>query len=582
VVSRILNRVQRGWMRRGLAVFHSPLYRLPFPRAELEVGLQSQRSDFARWYLEDREIVPAKAFQVPHAVGWGDLARVHTPAWLDALTHAETLGAVFALPPAEVPVDALLQTARLATGGTLAAARWTLRTKRPVLNLLGGFHHAARNHGGGFCAVNDVAVAVARLRADRAFSGKVVVLDLDAHPPDGTADCLEDDEDRWMGSLSGTSVPVPAWVDETVLAPGTGDADYLAALDRLLARMPRGALAFVLAGGDVLAGDRFGNLGLSLEGVRARDLRVRAALDGTPSAWLAAGGYSRDAWRALAGTAVALALNSRRPIPDTYDPLSAKFRLLSAGLGGNELTDASSEYAEIEEELGIRPARRHTLFLGYYTASGVELAFARFGVLEHLARLGYSDLRISLDDVGPGDRLRVFGTHAEKEHLLAEVVEEKQVLEGRDILFVHWLTLRHPIVPFDAHRPPLPGQDAPGPGLSHEAGEFLLATARRLGLSGVAFRPSWYHMAFTAKAHYRFTDAARQGRFLALVRDVSHLPLREATLAVAQGRVRMNGAPYAWEADVMVQWLDGSADVSAEAGAEATRVHFTVEPGPVG
>jgi acetoin utilization deacetylase AcuC-like enzyme len=368
-VSSLLNRAQRWWLGQGLAVYHSPSYRLPLPRGDGATGLEPRRADFAYWYLLDRQVVPASACHGARAVRWSELLRVHTPEWLDALTRAETLAGVFALSASEISVDGLLHALRCACGGTLAAARRTLRTHQPALNLLGGFHHAARNHGGGFCAVNDVAVAVAALRMEDGFKGHVAVLDLDAHPPDGTADCLDGDPSRWMGSLSGTSAPLPAWVDETVLPPGTGDAAYLEALDGLLARMPRADLVFVLAGGDVLAGDSLGNLGLSLEGIRRRDLAVRAALKGTPTVWLAAGGYSPDAWRALAGTAMALELGSRRPISRRYDPLAARFRALSRGLLREELgPDEQAENELIEVELGIRRAPARQLFLGYYTA----------------------------------------------------------------------------------------------------------------------------------------------------------------------------------------------------------------------
>src|SRR4030095_9273029 len=117
-----------------------------------------------------------------------------------------------------------LATVRLAVGGTVDAAREALRHKCATLNLLGGFHHAAPSHGGGLCAVNDIAVAIASLRAD-GFDGKIAVLDLDAHPPDGTAECLRGDDQCWIGSLSGS-----AWGDhgaDDVLVSQAGDARYL-------------------------------------------------------------------------------------------------------------------------------------------------------------------------------------------------------------------------------------------------------------------------------------------------------------------------------------------------------------------
>src|SRR5207245_5704705 len=195
-------------------------------------------------------------------------------------------------------------------GGRAGARRRLRSIASRRLDLLGGFHHAGRARNGGFCAVNDVAVAVAALRHD-GFGGRVVVLDLDADPQDGIADCLAGDGAVWIGSISGSDWGSLPGVDETVLPERAGDAEYLAALEALLLRMPEARLAFVLAGGDVLAGDPLGKLALSLEGARERDLRVADALVRLPAAWLSAGGYPPDAWRASPGPGLALATRSR-------------------------------------------------------------------------------------------------------------------------------------------------------------------------------------------------------------------------------------------------------------------------------
>jgi hypothetical protein len=120
--------------------------------------------------------------------------------------------------------------------------------------------------------------------------------------------------------------------------------------------MPRPELAFVIAGGDVLAGDRFGQLGLSLDGARERDLLVASELEGVPSVWLPGGGYTRKAWKVLAGTGMALAAGSLEPIPEDYDPLSARIARVSGQLSPSDLGDAGELTAEdLEEALGLRP-----------------------------------------------------------------------------------------------------------------------------------------------------------------------------------------------------------------------------------
>jgi acetoin utilization deacetylase AcuC-like enzyme len=569
----------RAWLhRREVAVYYDPRYRLPLSSLESAVGMEPRRADFAAWWLRECHAVPKDALRAPRRATYDELARVHRPELLESLGRPEALAHIFGVDPSDVPLDEVMNTVRLATGGTLAAARETLRSKRPALNLLGGFHHAAPAVAGGFCPVNDVAVALAALRAD-GFTGRVVVLDLDAHPPDGIAACLAGEERAWVGSLSGSDWgPLPG-VDETVLAEGTGDGAYLEALAALLGRMPRPHLAFVIAGGDVLAGDRFGKLGLSLAGARERDLTVAAELEGVPSVWLPGGGYTAASWRVLAGTGMALALASRDPIPDDYDPLGARFTRVAGGIASTDLTEDAAELTaeDLEEALGLRP-QRQKLLLGFYTASGLEHALYRYGVLEQLERLGYRQFRAAFEATALGDRVRLFGEADGAEHLLVELVLERRRVEGADVLYVHWLSLRNPRAGFSDKRPRLPGQEVPGLGLAREAGTMLARMAVRLGLAGVVIRPAHYHTAYVARHEFAFVDPSRQGRFEALVRDTAGLPLRDVIAAFADGRVRMNGEPYAWEPDEMVYWLRESPAEPGEVERERERVSFALAP----
>ena len=102
--------------------------------------------------------------------------------------------------------------------------------------------------------------------------------------------------------------------------------------------------------------------------------------------------------------------------------------------------------------------------------------------------------------------------------------------------------------------------------------------AERLELEGIVFRPANFHTAWQTRGAFRFVDAARQGRFEALVRDLGGLPLLEIARAMAEGRVRMNGAAYAWEADEMARWLREHPADEATAAAERERVRFTLAP----
>jgi acetoin utilization deacetylase AcuC-like enzyme len=585
-------------------VYYDPAYRLPLPAFEGQAGVEPRRADYVVWYLREKRVLQRRDLRTPTRIGYEALSRVHTAEFLESLTLPETLARIYAAEPSEVPVDELLASVRLACGGTLGAARDALARGGPAVNLLGGFHHAAPDRGGGLCPVNDIAVAIAALRSE-GLAGRVVVLDLDAHPPDGTAACLGGDPDVWIGSLSGSDWGGAPGVDETVLPPGTEDEPYLGALDQMLgrmrARMPAPALAFVLAGGDVLRGDLFGRLALSLDGARRRDLRVAEALAGVPSVWLPGGGYHPDAWKVLAGTVMALVRRTRRPVPPGYDPLHARFAWIAAGLGPEHLSGSDAEITDedLADSLGL--SRSHRRLLHYYSAEGVEYGLFRYGLLSFLGRLGYEHFRIALGrNASGGEFVRVYARsspttmgHREGsprdagrtggpgvEHLLVDCAVERMPVEGHDVLYLHWLTLRNPRAHFSDERPRLPGQEVPGLGVSREIIEVLGLMAQRLGLEGLAFRPSWYHTAYPGRHRFRFIDPARQGRFEALMRDLAGVPLRAASEAIATERVLLDGQPYRWEADAMVYLLAGPPVPADDARIVAARdaCHFVLLP----
>jgi acetoin utilization deacetylase AcuC-like enzyme len=556
------NSVRRWVHGRNLAVWYAPEYRWPMSALEARTGFEPRRADFALWFLLDNRVLLRRNLRTPRRAEYHEMARVHTPDLLESLGMPQTLARVFSLDAGDVPVDETMRTVRLACGASIDAAREMLSEVNPqklgrrAINLLGGFHHARPDVAGGFCPVNDVAVAVAAVRAE-GFRGRVLVLDLDAHPSDGIAACLLRDPAYWIGSISGSRWVSLQNVDEIVLQERARDEVYLAALDELLGRMPEGELAFVIAGGDVLAADPIGCLGLTLEGCRERDLRVADALFRVPSVWLPAGGYTQAAWKVLAGTGLALGVRSRTPVPESYDPLVAKFSAIARSLVPENLGVPSAGMDDIAEQLGIPTARRN-LLLGFYSAEGLEHALERYGVLAHLRRISYGPFRTELRDEGVGQSARLIDVPSGQ--TLIETVLERREVAGAQVLYVHWLALRNPRARFSPERPQLPGQEVPGLGLAREIGEMLVQMAARLGLEGLAFRPAAYHLAFRGKETMRFVDPGRQGRFEALIELLKGMPLTEATRAVAEGRVLLDGAPYQWEADEMVKWLEPRAD----------------------
>ncbi|WP_137929517.1 histone deacetylase family protein [Mesorhizobium comanense] len=190
--------------------------------------------------------------------------------------------------------------ARLATGGTVLAARLALR-HGIACNTAGGSHHARRAQGAGFCTFNDVAVASLTLLAEGAAQN-ILVVDLDVHQGDGTADILAGDPRVFTFSMHGDrNYPVRKIASDldVALPDGTADDAYVERLAAILPELSARAdwdIVFYNAGVDVHAEDRLGRLALSDNGLRCRDEMVIGHFRklGIPVCGVIGGGYSTD------------------------------------------------------------------------------------------------------------------------------------------------------------------------------------------------------------------------------------------------------------------------------------------------
>ncbi|MDO9711499.1 histone deacetylase family protein [Paracraurococcus lichenis] len=142
-------------------------------------------------------------------------------------------------------------------------------------------HHAYADLAGGFCFLNNAAIAVETLRG-RGF-GRVAVLDIDVHHGNGTQHIFYERDDVLFVSLHSdpnTLYPFYAgYADETgqgrgqgwtlnlPLPPGSGNAAWLAGLETGIARIAAsGAEALVVSlGFDAQAGDPTANQAVDAE-----------------------------------------------------------------------------------------------------------------------------------------------------------------------------------------------------------------------------------------------------------------------------------------------------------------------------
>jgi acetoin utilization deacetylase AcuC-like enzyme len=196
--------------------------------------------------------------------------------------------------------ESLVRRAQASVQGTLTAARIAIR-EMVGINLAGGTHHAFANRGEGYCALNDIAIAIRVLQRD-GWMQRMAVIDCDVHQGNGTAAIFADEPDVFTFSIHGANNyplhKVPGSLD-LGLPDGTGDEEYLRALEpalfRILTEFQPG-LIFFLAGADPHHGDRFGRLRLTHDGLRRRDEDIlRACRDAAiPVAITMAGGYGKN------------------------------------------------------------------------------------------------------------------------------------------------------------------------------------------------------------------------------------------------------------------------------------------------
>ena len=145
-----------------------------------------------------------------------------------------------------------------------------------AFNVAGGTHHAGSNWGEGFCLLNDQAI-VANYLLNSELAKSILIIDLDVHQGNGTAEIFENESRVFTFSMHGANnfpyrkersdLDIP-------LQDGVGDDEFLDILETTLPRLidqHKPDFIFYLSGVDVLATDKLGKLALSKEACKARD-----------------------------------------------------------------------------------------------------------------------------------------------------------------------------------------------------------------------------------------------------------------------------------------------------------------------
>ncbi len=233
-----------------------------------------------------------------------DLLLVHTREYLDTLKNPMMVGKILNLDYVNPWDEYIFEYFRYVAGGSILAAEFALDHNQTVFNLGGGYHHAHPDRGEGFCLINDVAIAIRKMRLLKKLR-KSLIIDLDYHQGNGNLLYFRNDEDTFTFSIHADNWNEITGKNNNIdieLPAHTKDDIYLRILETELPRVfsvfhPQ--LVIYIAGSDPYILDTLGDFDLSEEGMLQRDIFVyqQTRSRNIPLVVLGAGGYGPDSWK---------------------------------------------------------------------------------------------------------------------------------------------------------------------------------------------------------------------------------------------------------------------------------------------
>ena len=279
-----------------LKIAYHPIYKHPLP--------EGHRFPMLKYDLLPKQLVyegtcmEANFFE-PEIPNDKYIVVVHDPEYFYDLLNIK-------IPPKEARkigfplTEDLVERERIITDGTMKACEFALK-HGVAMNIAGGTHHAYTNRGEAFCMLNDQAIGARYLQANK-LAHKILIVDLDVHQGNGTAEIFQNDASVFTFSMHGAA-NYPFKKEQSdldiPLEKDASDAEYLSILKKTLPKLiaqERPDFIFYLCGVDVIATDKLGTLGLTVEGCKERDVFVLETCHQLqiPVQCSMGGGYSPD------------------------------------------------------------------------------------------------------------------------------------------------------------------------------------------------------------------------------------------------------------------------------------------------
>ena len=279
-----------------LKIAYHPIYKHPLP--------EGHRFPMAKYELLPQQLLHEGTctqadFFEPTPIDQHSIEQVHCPVYLQRLLN-------LALDRKEIrkigfPLSQqLINREIIIAGGTVEGAKRAFKTGI-AMNIAGGTHHAFSNRGEAFCLLNDQAIA-AQYLLDHQLADKILIVDLDVHQGNGTAEIFKAQQAVYTFSMHGAkNYPFQKEISDLdlPLADGMEDEAYLELLKNTLPKLLdqiEPDFVFYLCGVDIVATDKLGRLGMSVSGCKARDVFVLTTLKEREILVQCSmgGGYSKD------------------------------------------------------------------------------------------------------------------------------------------------------------------------------------------------------------------------------------------------------------------------------------------------
>jgi acetoin utilization deacetylase AcuC-like enzyme len=277
-----------------LKIAHSSIYQHTLP--------EGHRFPMLKYELIPEQLIyegtsTSENFFSPNPVDEKWILRTHSKAYWEDLKNLRLDPKVIRKIGFPLSAELVLRE-KIITQGTIDCCHFALENGI-AMNVAGGTHHAYTDRGEGFCLLNDVGIA-ANYLLDNQLATKILVIDLDVHQGNGTAEIFQNESRVFTFSMHGKeNYPLHKEKSDLDIELPTFSKDdvYLDLLKNTLPNLiyrQKPDFLFYISGVDILETDKLGKLSVSLQGCYRRDEFVfqQAIQHHLPIVVSMGGGYS--------------------------------------------------------------------------------------------------------------------------------------------------------------------------------------------------------------------------------------------------------------------------------------------------